>query len=87
LYFKTRNITKIRQGQPQPPTKVPTTIDESTSKREEVGPNEGKIEEVTSPKSKGKQPFPPIGRPTTRAVTSMRIKTHVSLSQEKTKEL
>lgn len=63
----------ISQQKPQPPSKIPIIIDESASKKEEVGPSEGKIEEVSTPKAKTKQPMLPMGRPTTREVTFKRL--------------
>lgn len=50
MYFRIKKITRIRQGRPQTPTKVPTIIDESLREKEEIGPNDGKIEEVTPKK-------------------------------------
>lgn len=75
LYFKTKKSTRIRQGKPHPPSKIPITIDESARKKGEVAFSEGNIEEVTSPEAKTKQPMLPMGRPTTREFTFMRIKT------------
>lgn len=69
LFFKTRKRTSIRQGKPQPHSKIPITIDESLGKKEEMRPIEGKNEEVTSPKEKTKQHMMPMGWPTTREVT------------------
>lgn len=86
-YFENRKSTIIKQGKPQPPSAIPITIDESTNQREEVRCREGKIEEVTSPKAKVKQPFPLIGRPNTRLVTSKSLKAQATLLQEKTKEI
>jgi len=54
LYFKIMKSTRLRQGKPQPPIKVPITTEESTRNKEEVGPSEGKIEEITSPTIKTK---------------------------------
>lgn len=87
LYFKIGRSTRIRQGKTQPPTKVPITIEESTSKKEEVGPDEGKIEEISSLKIKTKQPVLPVGRPTTREVTFKRLMTQVAMLQEEREEL
>lgn len=54
LYLKVMKSTRISQGKLENPLKVPITIDESTRKREELGPSEGNIEEVTFPKDKSR---------------------------------
>lgn len=86
FYFKKRKSTRIRQGNPQPPSKIPIIIDESAKKKGEVRPSEGNIEEVTSPKAKTKQHVLPMGRTTTRAVTFKRLKTQVAFLQEETRD-
>jgi len=82
LYLKKRKRTRKRQGKPQPPSKINITNEDSASKEEEVGPSEGKIEEVTSLKTKIKQPMLPIKRNTTRVVNFKRLKIKISLLQE-----
>jgi len=68
MYLGTRNTTKIRQGKPQTPKRVPIIIDESPSKKEEIGPSEVKIDEVT-PKTKTKSSITLVSRPTTKSLT------------------
>jgi len=69
MYFITRKSTRIRQGKPQTPARVPIIIDESPKKNEEIGCSEGKIKEVTPPKTKTKSPITLVSSPTTRSVT------------------
>lgn len=52
-----------------------------------MGPSEGKIEEITSPKIKTKQPMLPVGRPTIRFDTFKRLKTQAAMLQEEKEEL
>lgn len=54
IHFRTKKSTRIRQGNPQTPTRVPIIIDESPSKQEELRPHGGKIKEVTPPRTKKK---------------------------------
>jgi len=86
-YFKTRKGTNIRKGKSQSPTKDPIIIDKSPSKKEEVGPSEGKIEEVIPPKKKTKSPVAFVGRPITRLVTFKKPRTQDSFEQEEEEKL
>lgn len=48
MYFKTRNIQRVRPGKPQTPTKGPITIEESPKNEEEIRLEEGRVQEATS---------------------------------------
>jgi len=87
MYFRTRKSITIRQGKPQTPTRVPIIIDESPSKKEEIGPNEGKFEEVTPPKTKTKSPITPMSRPTIRSVIFEKTRTQSTFEEEKKEKL
>lgn len=52
-----------------------------------MGHGEGKIEEVTSPKAKGKQHLIPMRSPTTRTSTMKKLKAQKEMMQDKTKLL
>jgi len=51
MYFRTMKSARVKQGRPQTSTNSPITIEGSPNKKEEIGPKEGNIQEVTSPKN------------------------------------
>jgi len=69
MYFRTKKNTRIREGKPQIPTKFHIIINESPSKKEEIGPSEGNNQEVTPPQRKTKSHVTSVSGPTTRSVT------------------
>jgi len=87
MYFKTKKSTRIRKGKPQTHTRVPIIINESPRKKEETGPSEGKIEEVTPPRTKNKSPTTPISRPTTRFFTFKKSRTQSAFEEEEREKL
>lgn len=80
LYVKIRNSTRIKQRKPQPQSTVSIKIDELASHQEKfLEPSEGKIEEVTSHKGKGKQPLKPMRIPTIRETMAKQLKAQAGL--------
>lgn len=86
MYFRTRKSTRIRQGKPQTPTNV-TILDESPIKKEEIGPDEGNIEEVTPPKTKTKSLITPMSRHTTRLVNFKKPRKQYAFEKEEKEKI
>lgn len=82
LYFKTMECTRIKQGRTQAPTKAPIKIEESPSKKEDVGPTERNIDEVTSPENISKIHIAYLRGPTTRSTSFKKPKTPTTLQQK-----
>lgn len=82
LYFKMKKSTKIKQGRSKTPRKPPITIEESPSKKEEVGPTERKAEEVNSLENISKTPIAYARRFTTILISFKKPKTLTTLQQK-----
>ena len=70
LYFRTRKITRIMQGQPQTSTKVPIVFEDSPKNQENIAPllkNQG---EGSSGQASPKSPITYVRRPVTRSASS-----------------
>lgn len=50
MYFRTKKSARVKLGRPKTPTKSPIKIKKPPNRKYEIGPEEGKIQEVTSPK-------------------------------------
>ena len=82
LYFKTMKSTRINQGRLQTLTKAPIIIEESPSKKEEIGPTKRKVEEVKSPATISKTLIAYVSRITTGLTSHEKPKAPTTLQEK-----
>lgn len=70
LYFRTRKSTRIRQGKPQTPTKIPIVIEDSPKQQEKMPPPMKKKERRSSAQISPESPITYVKMPVTRSTSS-----------------